>query len=295
MLDWGKVRFFWAEVAQNFTRNITMALTAIGTIAISIILLGVFLFLRTSFDLVMKNIVGQVAIAIYLRDDASGLDVDALMRSLQADPRVDTVRYVSKKRAIINLRQSLRGQFNFGILNTNPLPNTIVVHTHIPGDVPPLAGELSTKPGVANVNYGSGVTQKLLRAEALFSAAGLGVVALLLLATALIMYNTIRLTVFARQREIRIMQLVGATGWAVRWPFVFEGILSGLLGAAIGLLILDAGYRSLAPKFILNLPFIPFNPASVPLPHLALELVLVGVLVGMLSSMLSIGRSLKTT
>jgi cell division transport system permease protein len=294
MLDWGKVRFFWAEIAQNFTRNFAMAVTAIGTIAISIVILGMFLFLRTSVDQTMKNIMGQVAIAVYLRDDASGPAVAALMKSLQADPRVDSVRYVSKRRAFINLRQSLRGQFNLNMLNNNPLPNAIIVHMLAPDDVPVLAADLKTKQGVANVNYGSSVTEKLLRVEKVATAVGLGVVALLIIATGLIMYNTIRLTVFARQREIRIMQLVGATGWAVRWPFVFEGILSGLFGAALGLLALAIGYHSLAPKLVVNLPFIPFNPAQIPLPHLALELLLVGVLVGMLSSMLSVGRYLKT-
>lgn len=293
MLDWGKVRFFWAEVAQNFTRNYTMALTAVGTIAISVVILGVFLFMRMSFDRVMQNIVSQVSIAVYLRDDAPGAAVDDLVKSLQADPRVSDVRYVSKRRALMNLRQSLRGQFNFNILNNNPLPNSIVVHTNDPNDVPPLAVQIQNNPVVANVNYGSNVTVRLLRAEKVATAAGFGVIALLIVATALLMYNTIRLTVFARQREIRIMQLVGATGWAVRWPFVFEGILSGLFGAGLGLIVLAFGYRAFAPKLVVNMPFIPFDPAQVPLPHIALDLLLVGVLVGMLSSMWSVGRYLK--
>lgn len=265
MLDWGRVRFFWAEVAQNFTRNITMALTAIGTIAISIVLLGVFLFLRTSFDIVMHNFVGQVAVAVYLRDDAKGSDINALVQSVKDDPRVDSVRYVSKKQAFENLRHTLRGQLDLRVINQNPLPNTIIIHTRLAADVPTLASELQNKPGVAVVNYGSNVTERLLRAEELFSAIGAGIIALLLLSTSLIMYNTIRLTVFARQREIRIMELVGATGWAVRWPFIFEGILSGLLGATLGLIALQLGYKAFAPKLILNLPFIPFNITQVPL------------------------------
>ena len=101
------------------------------------------------------------------------------------------------------------------------------------------------------------------------------------------------LDLFARQREIRIIQLVGATGWAVRWPFIFEGILSGLVGALIGLSALHLAYRSFAPKVILNLPFIPFNIAQVPLHHLVLELIVVGALVGMLSSLLSVSRYLQ--
>jgi cell division transport system permease protein len=270
-----------------------MALTAIGTIAIAIVLLGVFLFLRTSFDIVMKNFVRQVAVAVYLRDDAKGPDVTALVQGAKNDPRVDSVRYVSKKQAFDNLRRTLRGQFNLNVLNSNPLPNTVVIHTRLPSDVPVIASELQNKPGVAVVNFGSDVTERLLRAEELFSAIGAGIIALLLLSTSLIMYNTIRLTVFARQREIRIMQLVGATGWAVRWPFIFEGILSGFIGAALGLGALQMGYKAFAPKVILNLPFIPFNITQVPMHHLALELVLVGALVGMFSSLFSVSRYLQ--
>ncbi len=294
MLDWGKVAFFWAEVAQNFTRNVAMALTAIGTIAISIVLLGVFLFLRASFDTVMKSVVGQVVIAAYLRDDLKQPAIHHLTAMLQADPRVDSVRFVSKKRAMMNLRQRLRGQMNLNVINTNPLPNTIVVHPVDPANVPPLAAEIKRQPGVDIVNYGSGVTEKLLRAEAVFSAVGLSIIVMLLIATSLIMYNTIRLTVFARQREIRIMQLVGATRWTVRWPFVFEGVLTGAIGALIGIAALFAAYRSLVPKLAVNVPFVPFSMSSVPVQHLALELVVVGILVGMLSSMLSVSRYLQT-
>ncbi len=271
-----------------------MTLTAIGTIAISVVLLGVFLFLRSSFDSVMQNLVGQVAIAVYLRDDVKPAAISAMVQSLKADPRVDSVRFINKKSAMANLRKRLRGQMNLNVINTNPLPNTIIVHTKSPADVPLLAQELQHRPGVDVVNYGSGVTEKLLRTEAVFSAVGVGIIALLLIATSLIMFNTIRLTVFARQREIRIMQLVGATGWAVRWPFVFEGMLSGLIGAAVGLIALSSGYRSLVPKLAINVPFIPFSVSTISLHHLALELLAVGVLVGMLSSLLSVGRYLQT-
>ena len=294
MLDWGRVRFFWAEVGQNFARNIAMTLTAVGTIAISVVLLGVFLFLRASFEAVMQNIVGQVTVAVYLRDEVKQPAIDTMLAGFRADPRIDAVKFISKKRAMINLRQRLRGQMNLDIINTNPLPNTITVHPHSPTDAPVLAAEIAKRPEVAVVNYGSGVTEKLLRAETIFSAVGAGIIALLLFATALIMFNTIRLTVFARQREIHIMQLVGATRWTVRWPFVFEGMLSGLIGAAIGLLALTSGYRSLVPKLAINIPFIPFSINSIPLHHLAWELLLVGVLVGMLSSMWSVSRYLQT-
>ncbi len=293
-MDWGKTRFFWAEVAQNFTRNMAMALTAIGTVAISIIVLGVFLFMRTSFDLVMRSIVTKVDIAVYLKDDTSPADIDTMMRTLRADPRVDGVRFVSKQEALATLRNRLHGQVNLDLINTNPLPNSFVVHTADPQDVAAVAADLQAKPTVAFVNYGSRVTEKLLKMRQVVGTIGLGVIVLLLFATALIIYNTIRLTVFARQREINIMQLVGATNWTIRWPFVFEGVLTGLIGALVGLAFLWPAYHAIAPKLALDLPFLPLNLAAVPIGHLALELLLVGGLVGMLASWFSVTRYLQT-
>jgi cell division transport system permease protein len=293
-LDWGKAKFFWAEVAQNFTRNMTMAVTAIGTVAIAIVLLGVFLFLRQSFDLAINTVAGQINVRAYLKDDVAQTDIDAMMQALQADPRVASVRFIDKKHAMLDLRKQMRGQMNLDIINTNPLPNTIEIVPRDPYDAPAIAAALDLKPGIAKVNDGGTLTEKLLKVETVFSAAGVGVVALLMIATILLIYNTIRLTVFARQREIHIMQLVGATRWTVRWPFVFEGILSGAIGASLGIAVLWFGYRTLVPKIALNLPFLPFKLESVPVGHLAFELLIVGAVVGMLASLVSVGRYLRT-
>lgn len=293
-MDWGRVAFFWGEVAQNFTRNITMALTAIGTVAIAIVLLGVFLFLRESFDLMIHSVAGQIHVSAYLKDGVTQSEIDAMQSSLQGDSRVASVRYVTKKQAMLELRRQMRGQMNLDVLNTNPLPNSLEIVPRDPFDAPALAAAMQLKPGVATVRDGGSFTEKLLKIESVSSAAGAGVIALLMIATALLIYNTIRLTVFARQREINIMQLVGATRWTVRWPFVFEGILSGATGALIGLAVLWFGYRTLVPKIALSLPFLPFKLQSVAVGHLALELLVVGAVVGMLASLLSVGRYLRT-
>ena len=84
-MDWGKARFFWGEVAQNFTRNMTMALTAIGTVAITVVVLGIFLFARSSFNIVMNAVVNKVDISVYLKNETTAADIDAMMRKLRAD------------------------------------------------------------------------------------------------------------------------------------------------------------------------------------------------------------------
>ena len=294
-MDWGKVRFFWAEVAQNFTRNLTMALTAIGTVAVSIVLLGTILFFHDSFEIFMKQVVGQVTIAAYLKDGSPQEAIDGTLRVMKSDPRVDAVTFVSKKQAMDALRKRLRGQMNLDVINTNPLPDALFVHPIDPADAASIAKRLRGLPTVANVTYRSEVTDKLLRIEQVLGAVGIGIVALLLGATALLIYNTIRLTVFARSREIRIMQLVGATRWTVRWPFVFEGILTGFTGALVGIGLLEAAYRAFAPKIAIDLPFLPFNFTIVPVGTIALELLCTGVVLGMLASMLSVSRYLRVS
>jgi cell division transport system permease protein len=295
MLDWGKVRFFWAEVAQNFTRNMTMAVTAIGTVAIAIVLLGVFLFLRQSFDMTIATVAGQISVRAYLKDGLAHDQVTAMMDALKADPRVASVRFIDKKHAMMDLRKQMRGQMNLDVINVNPLPDTIEIVPRDPYDAPAIASGVELKPGVARVNDGGNVTNELLKVDAVFSAAGITIVAMLIIATMLLIYNTIRLTVFARQREIHIMQLVGATRWTVRWPFVFEGMLSGAVGAIAGLIILSIAYRTLVPKIEINLPFLPLKLESVPAGNLALELLVVGTVVGMLASLVSVGRYLRAT
>ena len=295
MLDWGKVRFFWAEVAQNFTRNMTMAVTAIGTVAIAIVLLGVFLFLRQSFDMTIATVAGQISVRAYLKDGLTQDQVTAMMDALKADPRVASVRFIDKKHAMLDLRKQMRGQMNLDVINVNPLPDTIEIVPRDPYDAPAIGSAVQLKPGVARVNDGGNVTNELLKVDAVFSAAGITIVAMLIIATMLLIYNTIRLTVFARQREIHIMQLVGATRWTVRWPFVFEGMLSGAIGAVGGLIILTIAYRTLVPKIELNLPFLPLKLESVPAGNLAFELLVVGTVVGMLASLVSVGRYLRAT
>jgi len=293
MLDWGRVKFFWGEVAQNFTRNVTMTLTAIGTVAVSIVVLGAFLFAREAFDNVMRSVVGQVVVAAYLKDGVPLPRIAAIVTELRADPRIDSVRYVSKSQALSDLRHRLRGQVDLGLINQNPLPNAVIVHTRDPAEVPGVADGLRERPEIEVVNYHSTTFQKMVRMEAVLSIIGLGIVALLLAATALIIYNTIRLTIFARQREINIMQLVGATRWTIRWPFVLEGTLSGVIGAGVGLCALWIAYRAVEPKIVVNLPFLPLNLTSVPVGHLAFELLITGAIVGMLASLISVSRVLQ--
>ena len=123
----------------------------------------------------------------------------------------------------------------------------------------------------------------------------LGVVILILLAvsTVLIVSNTIRLTVFARRKEIEIMQMVGAAEWFIRWPFILEGVLQGLLGSVIAAFLVGGSYAMVVPNLIETISFLPIVPAAEILPKLLPALVASGAFVGGLGSLLSVNKFLK--
>ena len=127
-----------------------MAVTAVGTVAVSVVLLGTILFLHESFALFMKQVVGQVTIAAYLKNDEPKAVVNGTMRVMKSDPRVAYVVFVSKKQAMDGLRQRLRGQMNLNLINTNPLPDAIMVHPADPNDSSALAKRLQGLPAVAS-------------------------------------------------------------------------------------------------------------------------------------------------
>jgi cell division transport system permease protein len=135
---------------------------------------------------------------------------------------------------------------------------------------------------------------KLLTISDVFGRIGEGIVALLIFTAAIIISNTIRLTVFARRREIAIMQLVGASSFYIRMPFICEGFVAGVLGAALALVFLAVARFQLLPKLFIAIPFLPMHAATINGFTFAFELLGVGAAVGIVASWLSVGRYLRT-
>jgi cell division transport system permease protein len=163
-----------------------------------------------------------------------------------------------------------------------------------PADVHVVATGISKMPAVANVTYAQDAVTRALRVGEVLARVGLVVLAVLVLVAAIIISNTIRLTVFARRREIAIMQLVGATNTYIRMPFVCEGLLAGVLGSVVALGALALAERELLPKLTAALPFVPIHGATPNELVLALELLATGAAVGVVGSWISVGRYLRT-
>ncbi len=293
-MDYGRVRFFLSEVGRNFTRNLVMQLTAIGTVTVTIVLLGSFLFVRQTAGKIGDDVLRKIEISVFMSDRASPADARAIAAKLAHDRRVQSVAYISKAEGLRQMRARLRNAIDTSLLTSNPLPDALRVRVYDAASVSGVAAGIRKMPGVANVEYAQAAVQRLLRLMNVLGHIGLAIVALLVLTAAIIISNTIRLTVFARRREIAIMQLVGASHGYIRLPFICEGLLAGLVGAALALGLLEIARLQLMPKLTVALPFVPLHVADLNAATLALELLGTGAAVGIVAAWFSVGRYLRT-
>ncbi len=293
-MDWGRLGFFFSEVARNFSRNAAMQLTAIATVTVTIAILGSFLFVRETLGSIGDQLLHQIEISAFLDSSMTAAAESALQARVAADPRVLSVTFIPRAEGLRQMRERLHGQIDTSLLTNNPLPDALRVRIVHPSDVHAVAAGIARMHGVSNVSYAQDAVTKALRVGDVLARVGLVVVGILVFVAAIIISNTIRLTVLARRREIAIMQLVGATNGFIRGPFVFEGLLAGLIGAGLALGILVLAQHQLLPKLIAALPFVPLTSAAPNAGLLAAELLGTGAAVGIVASWFSVGRYLRT-
>jgi len=195
---------------------------------------------------------------------------------------------------LLELRDRTKGVIDTALLTENPLPDKFRIKVGVPEEVPAVAASVRRLRGIHNVVYGQTIVQRLLRLGVVLRRIGIGVIVVFLAVAGIIISNTIRLTVFARRREISIMQLVGATNLYIRIPFICEGLLDGLIGSLLAVAILAIARATLWPRLLEALPWITLNVTSLDPTVLVAELLLVGGAVGVIASWISVGRHLRT-
>ncbi|HHY92085.1 MAG TPA: ABC transporter permease [Firmicutes bacterium] len=287
--------FYLRETGRSLVRNRLMSLASISTVALSLLILGVFLLGVANLNHIASTLENQVEVTAYLDDKVTGAAQPELVEQVKELPGVREARFVSKEEALQRLKEQFgeRRDLLAAVEKNNPLRNAVEVRTLTPQDVKPVVGELKKLPGVAKVSFKEEIIARLFALTRAIRYAGLGVVLLLVAGTVFLISNTIRLTVFARRREISIMKLVGATDWFIRWPFLLEGLCLGFLGSLPAVLLVVRFYTWLAANVYSTLPFIPLLGPDELLGRLSLLLLGLGVLVGGLGSAVSVRRFLR--
>ncbi|RDV82127.1 permease-like cell division protein FtsX [Ammonifex thiophilus] len=292
------LRFFWRWVKEaivNLVRNLWLATSAVGMIAVAVFLLGFIVLLALNAAHFARTVEKGLEIAVFLKDGLKSAEREELARKLAQIEGVAKVEFVSRQEALEKLRRELGENSDLlrGLDKNNPLPDSFRLFPKQPQLVPLIAKEAAALPGVEKVRYGEGVVEKLLRVTNWIRWAAAGLVLLFAVAAVFLTVTTIRLSILSRGEEISIMKLLGATNWFVRGPFVCEGLLIGFLGAGLATGFLAWGYWSLLWHLEETTLFF-FRPVSEArtLITLYLSLLFSGVLLGGISSFISVRRFL---
>lgn len=287
--------FFLREVYFNMRRNPLMNAASVSTVMILVMILGIFLLLAMNLNHMAENVLQQLQITARLTPTLKNEQIQELKKKIILIPEVSSAEFISKDEAFRRLQKNLGRSISISDVGVNPLPNYFEVSLKNPGEIELVAGRISKLPGVETIRYGQDLSRKIISVSRVVYWTGAVFVILLLVSTLFIVSNTIRLTVFARRREIRIMQLVGAANWFIRWPFVIEGILQGLGGALLSVFLINLFYPFLADSVKNAFLFIPILPPELVIPRLTALLLTAGILTGAAGSIISVNKFLHLT
>ena len=287
--------YFIQEVLRSLKRNNWMSFASIGTVAVSLFVLGVFLILVLNMNRLASQLESQVEISVYLEDSVTTDERKVLVKDIEDLQGIESIKYVSKAEAKDRLEERLGDQKYLldALGDKNPLPDSLEVVVRNPDLVETAAAAISHMDGVEEAKYGQDVIENLFQMTRLLRIFGLALMLLLAGATLFIISNTIRLTVFARRREIAIMKYVGATDWFIRWPFLMEGMVLGFVGGVIAALALRSFYAAMAAKIYDTLAFFPLMPQYPFMNYVTVAIILAGMGIGALGSGVSLKRFLK--
>ncbi len=244
-----KPAFFVKEAFRSISRNAIPSFAAMASVLVTVLVLGVFIPVVQATTGAANEVRGRVLVDVYLKKDATRQDVERVQATLRNTDHVGKVEYVSKAQAYA--QEKRRNPEAYELLGTNPLPDTFRVTPDKPDDVLKLRDALAPTgaagsrvpidEAIEQVKNRKDETTKILTATRVVKLAMGGLAVLLVIASVLLISNTIRLSLFSRRREVEVMKLVGATDSFIRWPFVIEGVVLGALGGILAVLMLGIG------------------------------------------------------
>ncbi len=292
-----RFHFFVKEALRAMRRNAAPTFAALATVIVTLVVVGVFVPIVQATQGAANSVAHRVLVDVYMKANATHADDARVQRELLAIPHVQRVVFESKQQAWE--QQSKQDPAAFALLSSNPLPDTFHVYPDNPANVLAIRSAIGTggssqllDPAIATVSNHTDDTRKLLEVTNLVTITAALLAALLTIASVLLIANTIRLSLYARRREVEVMKLVGATDWFIRWPFVIEGTIVGAVGALLAIAVLALTKIALLDPLVGRWTLIA-APRTIPFVPLMLVLMAAGVAVSAVGSGLSLRRFLR--
>ena len=295
-----RLSFFLREATRALKRNAAPSFAAMATVLVTVLVLGVFIPVVQATTGAANEVRGKVIADVYLKAGVTARDTARVKRVIEDTPKVGSVVFISKERAYAEEKK--RNPEAYDLLGSNPLPDTFRVTPVRPDDIgkarnalAPLSpsGERTVAdPAIDEVRNREEDTNKILAATRVVKLTIAGLAVLLVIASVLLIANTIRLSLYARRRDVEVMKLVGATDWFIRWPFVIEGILVGALGGLVAVLVLSVMKIAIVDPLAADFALIA-APDTMNFGLLVVLLLLASVAVSAAGSGLSLRRFLR--
>lgn len=287
------------QALQQIWRNKGMSTASVFAITAMLLILGLFFVITVNINLfteMLKNNYNEVE--VFLNDDVKKSDAENIMKKIDAESGVKSSAYRSKTEAM-KIMKARWGENSYLLdsLGDNPLPSSIVVTVDSMSTADNVIKMVKGTDGVEDVKYYQETVKKLTKITNFLKLAAMIIMVFLIIVSIVVVSNTIKLTVFARAKEIEIMKYIGATNWFIRGPFLIEGILIGVISSAVSAVATFFIYReiiSLVGKQFMTIMSSPLVPAGYLSVNLILIFLAIGVSIGACGSIVSMRKFLDT-
>ena len=289
---------YFRDARKSVMRNFSLSLASISCITITLIVVAFSAILSYNVENFAESIRKDVTVVIFLNSDTTETKRNEIEKEIRATKNVEELTFVSKEKTAESLKDNdtFKGIIETWTDKTNPLLDSFMLKVKNIDDIKTTVNVIKNINGVKTVNYGEDMIDQLITVFKVVEKASIFIVVALVVVTAFLIGNTIKLAIFSRKREIEIMRLVGASNVSIKVPFVIEGLFIGMLGSIIPIILSVYGYTSLYNFFkgkLFGSSLAKLVPPTPFIYYISLVLLAIGIVVGMIGSYRAVRKYLK--
>ena len=286
--------YYLKEGLKSILKNRIMSIASVSTVAAALFILGIFMLLVANVNNIVGKVESTIEIKAFLNDDVTTIRKNQIEKEIKGISGVTEVVYESKEEALVKFKIRLGENQDLaeGLELENPFPSSYIVKVEKPEYVKQVSDSISGISGVGKINDGREYIDQIIKITTVIKYSSLVLMIILGTISIFLISNTIKLAVYARKREIGIMKYMGATDWFIRWPFLIEGVILGILGSLISIGILSTGYNYVSRIVTQDIMLLSLVPTGQIISSLAWQFTLIGMVIGGVGSAISLRKFL---
>lgn len=306
------LKYFISDAFKSLNRNKTISIASAATVLTTLLVFGAFMLTALNVSMGLDTVQSKVEVKVYLKDNIDAVQQQNIEDTLKGVQGVTEVTYVSKNEALAQFKKQTEG--NEEILagyndENNPLPASFTVKLSDPDVADAVVkamtvtedstsaeslanGDIEYLPGVESVGNDQDLINTIDSVSRTIRWVGMVLFIVLIGISLFLIMNTIKITVFSRRKEIGIMKFVGATDWFIRWPFIIEGMVIGLVGAVFATIVLYFAYKAVYELLVQNIYLMTFLSPTYILTTMSWKFIVCGILIGIFGSIIALRKFL---